>query len=249
MPDSEPVPPAPPPPPDLPRPPEGGFDLGSVLAAAFRDPLVFRKFVLGCIAVLFIPFFGVGLLALLGFMARSVRKALEGAEHPLADWNDMGGLLVDGVRVIAAALVWIVAGFAAGGLFFAMFAMLGGILGSTGLAIFAAVVALGGVIAVGVLVAWGVLMHVLFQAALLRMIATDSVAEAFRFDAIFKLVGDNLRVQIYLILTLLLVGALGGLSVLPCVVGAIPGAFWAFATYGVAIGHAGRVMEVAPSKP
>ncbi len=240
-----PDPPAPeaPPPPPPPSPP--GFDLGGILAAAFRDPAALHKFVFGSVAVLLIPFLGLGLLLLFGFMARTARNALEGAERPLAAWDDLGGLLLDGLRVLGVGLVWFVAVFAAGGLLFALAAMVGGIAETTH-SVFAGIVTVLGFIVtfsfVAVLVA---LAHILLPTALIQMVAADQFAEAFRFDAIFDLIRNNLRISLYLLLTMLLIGILGDLSPLLCLVGFFPGMFWVFASYGVAMGHAGRLMGVA----
>ncbi len=221
-----------------------GFDLGGILAAAFRDPTALHKFVLGSLAVLLVPFFGLGLVLLLGFMARTTRNALAGAEHPLADWDDLGGLFLDGLRVLGVGLVWFVAAFAAGGFLFVLVAMAGGIAEATH-SVFAGMVAVLGIIVtfgfVAVLVA---LVHVLLPTALIRMMAADRFAEAFHFDTIFDLIRNNLRVSLYLLLTILLIGILGDLSALLCLVGLIPGIFWVLASYGVAMGHAGRLMEV-----
>jgi len=86
--------------------------------------------------------------------------------------------------------------------------------------------------------------HILFPVALIRMMAADRFSEALRLDAVLGLVGSKLRFSVYLLLTILLVEILGDLTILFCLVGIIPGTFWAFATYGVAMGHAGRVMGV-----
>ncbi len=201
---------------------------------------------LGSIAVVLIPFFGIGLLALVGFMARTIRNGLEGREHPLADWDDLGGILMDGLRVVGVGLVWLVAAFAAGGLVFAMAAAAGGIAGAMHSEVGGVIAALGAVVAFGFLIVLILLGHVLFPVALIRMMAADRFSEALRLDAILGLVGNKLRFSIYLLLTILLVEILGDLTILFCLVGIIPGTFWAFATYGVAMGHAGRAMGVEP---
>ena len=86
--------------------PGGRLDLGSLFGFAFRDPMAFRKWGIGCLAVLLIPVFGLGLLLLLGFAVQTARGALRGDEHPMPGWNAWASQLADGLRAVAVVLVY-----------------------------------------------------------------------------------------------------------------------------------------------
>ncbi len=236
---------------DLPRLPQA-FDLGGVLMAAFRDPNALRKFAIGAVAAVLVPFFGIGLAALLGFMARTARNAMAGDEHPLAEWNDVGGLLLDGVRVLGVALLCAVAAVAVAGVPLALFAAFGAILTSfsshmTGLMVgLGFIAAFGGLLAIGIAVAGGLAGHMAFHAGVMRMVAAGRFGEALRLDAVYAMVRANLGVSLCLILSVVIIKALSLLS-LPTFVGVLPALFWVFASYGTAVGRAGSAMGLTVS--
>ena len=230
----------PPPPPNSGAP--ARFDLGALFAFAFRDPRALSKFVIGSLAVLLIPLLGLGLLALLGFLVRTARGSLRGEEHPMPEWEELGGLLLDGLKALG-----IVLGYAAGAaaLGFALLAIglfwiaIGESMGSTAVVVAAA---LGTVVAAFFLLLVILLAKVLLPSGLLRLAATGQFGSAFRFGENITLIRAHPGHYIVLLLTLILFEILADASVLLCVVGAIPGAFWGFAASGAAIGHAGRLM-------
>ena len=86
--------------------PPARIDLGFLLGFAFRDPRAFRKWMIGCLAVLLIPVLGFGLLWLLGFAVQTARGALKGEEHPMPGWDAAASQLADGLRVVAVVLVY-----------------------------------------------------------------------------------------------------------------------------------------------
>ena len=105
--------------------PGGRLDLGSLFGFAFRDPMAFRKWGIGCLAVLLIPFFGLGLLLLLGFAVQTARGALRGDEHPMPGWNAWASQLSDGLRAVAVVLVYGAAVTAVGGALFLVSFLIG----------------------------------------------------------------------------------------------------------------------------
>ena len=62
--------------------PPARIDLGFLFGFAFRDPRAFRKWMIGCLAVLLIPFLGFGLLWLLGFAVQTARGRCAGTNTP-----------------------------------------------------------------------------------------------------------------------------------------------------------------------
>ncbi len=98
--------------------PPARIDPGFLLGFAFRDPRAFRKWMIGCLAVLLIPVLGFGLLWLLGFAVQTARGALRGEEHPMPGWGAVASQLADGLRVVLVVLVYAaVVAVVGGGLF------------------------------------------------------------------------------------------------------------------------------------
>ena len=95
--------------------PRARIDLGFLFGFAFRDPWAFRKWGIGCAAVLLIPFFGLGLLLLLGFAVQTARGAMGGDEHPMPGWNAWASQLGDGLRALVVALLYGAAVIVVGG--------------------------------------------------------------------------------------------------------------------------------------
>lgn len=105
-----------------PDPPRDRVDLGFLLGFAFVDPRAFRKWAMGCLAVLLIPFLGFGLLWLLGFAVQTARGAMRGEEHPMPGWDAMASQVADGLRALVVAVVYgAVVAVVGGGLFLVSF--------------------------------------------------------------------------------------------------------------------------------
>lgn len=103
-------------------PPRARIDLGFLLGFAFRDSRAFRKWAMGCLAVLLIPFLGFGLLWLLGFALQTARGAMRGEEHPMPNWNQVASQLADGLRALVVTLLYaVVVAVVGGGLFLVSF--------------------------------------------------------------------------------------------------------------------------------
>ncbi len=105
--------------------PRARIDLGFLFGFAFRDPMAFRKWGIGCLAVLLIPFLGLGLLLLLGFAVQTARGALRGEEHPMPGWNAWAGQLADGLRALVVVLVYGAAVTVVGGALFLVSFLIG----------------------------------------------------------------------------------------------------------------------------
>lgn len=242
--------PAPPPPPGeaaparTNRPRSDGFDLGYLFAFVFRDPRVMPKLLLGCLAFLFIPVLGLGLVALAGFGLGTTRGLLRGDEHPMPEWDDLGGILVDGLRVAVLFLAYVAVGAIVGGAFvgFAAFwAIVGESIGEPAVVILSV---FGGVVTLFFVAFLALLLNGLLPLGLLRLAATNRLGEAFRFNEHLTLVRGHLGTFLFLLLTLLLFHIVSEATILLCLIGIVPGTVWAFAASGAAIGHAGHLMGV-----
>ena len=239
---------SPPPPPDL-DPDAGrrkgtGFDLGYLFSFFFRDPRVVPKLLFGCLAFLFIPVLGIGLVALAGYALATARGALRGDEHPMPEWDDLGAILLDGLKVAVVVLAYSAAGAAAGICFLgfiALWLVIGESVGSPAVV----VLAVFGVVVTLFFVSFLVLvLQGLLPVGLLRLAATDRLGDAFRLRGHLSLIQANLGTFFFLLLSLVLFHLLSEATVLLCIIGIVPGVFWGVAASGAAMGHAGRLMGV-----
>ena len=232
-----------PPPPPAPPAPER-FDLGRLFAFAFRDPKALSKFVIGSLMVVLIPLLGLGLFALLGFGVRTARGALRGDEHPMADWDDFGGILVDGIKVFGVIAGYTLAAVVMGLVLVAIgvfWALIGQSMGSPAVV---ATSVIGSLTSIFFLVFAALIAKALIPAGIVQLAATGRFTAAFRLNRNVSLIRANFGNYIVLLLSLILFAFIADLTVLLCLVGAIPGYFWGMTVAGAAIGRTGRLMGV-----
>ena len=231
----------PPPPPPAPPAPER-FDLGRLFTFAFRDPKALSKFVIGSLMVVLIPLFGLGLLALLGFGVRTVRGALRGEEHPMPDWDDFGGVLVDGIKAFGVIAGYTLAAVLMGLVLVAIgvfWALIGQSMGSPAVV---ATSVVGSLTSIFFLVFAALIAKALIPLGIAQLAATGRFTAAFRINRNVGLIRANFGSYIVLLLSLILFSIVADLTVILCLVGAIPGYFWGITAAGAAIGHTGRLM-------
>ena len=262
-----------------PDPPRAGMDLGFLFGFAFRDPRAVRKWAIGCVAVLLIPFFGLGLLLLLGFAVQTARGALRGEEHPMPAWDGWASMLADGLRTLGVVLVYLCAVAIVGGGIFLVSVLVGligvGVAGGVFAGIFGAAaesgvipglreallpevsvpIAASGLLGAAgvfglVVTGWFVLLLAGFAKALLpagfmQLAATGRIRPALRWIRNLRRIRAHPGTYLLLLLILVLFGILTGASLSLLVVGLVPALFWTLTASGAAIGHAGRIMEVA----
>lgn len=98
-------PPAPPSGPTLPPPNPNQYDFAKPFTFVFDDPRWMNKILIGGLfqlaAILIIGWFFV-----LGYCAQLARNVVSGQQHPLPEWDDLGGLFNDGARLIGVGLVY-----------------------------------------------------------------------------------------------------------------------------------------------
>lgn len=79
-------------------------NLGNAFAFPFKDPQWVSKFLMGAL-FLILSIVLVGIFALAGYYVQVTQRAMRGEEHPLPEWDDIGGKIVLGLKY---AVVWIV---------------------------------------------------------------------------------------------------------------------------------------------
>ncbi|HJW94795.1 MAG TPA: DUF4013 domain-containing protein [Thermoanaerobaculia bacterium] len=98
-------PPPPPPPPPSPDQPKAAFDFVKPFAFVFEDARWINKVLIGGIFQLLSALL-VGIPFLLGYLAQLVRNVVANATLPLPEWDDLGEMFNEGLRLIGVAIVY-----------------------------------------------------------------------------------------------------------------------------------------------
>ncbi len=213
-----------------------GFDFPGLLRCAFGKPVTPSLWVVGSCMVALTPLFGLGGIALLGFLVHTTRRTLEAQEFRLAEWSGFGRLLADGLRALLVLLVHVVAANL-GWLLLAL--VIDTAVRATGIGVAGA---MGGFALAAAGLLMGVLGFALVPSALLALATHGRLREAFAVAANLDLIRTNARSYGLLVLALILIFVLTGATLALCGVGIVPGIFWGVAMAGAAIGHAGLRM-------
>ena len=211
--------------------PPGTLQLGDILGAPFRDPRALPKFLGGCLAVVGILFFGLGLLALAGYLFQTAQRARRGEEHPMPEWGDLGQLLGDGLRVFGVVLGYLLPVFAL----------------TVVIAIIGFIPVLGGLASVvlgPLTLLLSLLAYALLPVALAQMVASDEIRSAFGVQENLRLIQTHLGTYVIFLLIVILIDVLSTASSALCGIGLIPGIFWGHAASGVALGRVARLMGI-----
>lgn len=223
------------------------LDFGKALRFFFEDPRWVNKIVLGSLFTLLSIFF-VGSFFVAGYVVRVLRRAAGGEEHPLPEWDDLGGIFTDGARAIAVylghivplALLLTLLGLAAGG------AAASSHDAPDALRMIAILVMLAGYVVFTVV---GVALLLYLPAAILRFVIHDRVAAAFEFRENLLFIKRNLGNYGLALITFLVVGFLSQFGIILFCIGIFPASFWSSTVFGYVMGEVARRDSAPIAKP
>jgi len=219
------------------------LDFGKALRFFFEDPNWVGKIVLGGLFTL-LSIVLVGSFFVSGYVVRIIRRTVKGEEHPLPEWEDLGGMFSDGARAIAVYLGHVVP------LAFLV----------TLLALPAAGVAASShdapatlrMMVVGLMLAGCVLLSLIgvaivlyLPAAILRFVTHDRVAAAFDYRENFLFIKRNVGNYGLAIVTYLAASFLSQFGIILFCIGIFPATFWSTAVFGYVMGEVAR-RDAAP---
>jgi hypothetical protein len=79
------------------------MDIAAALSFVTQDKDWIKKILIGAVLVLT----GIGMIPVLGWTLEITRRVIRGDAEPLPEWTDFGKFIVDGLKLIVAAFVWI----------------------------------------------------------------------------------------------------------------------------------------------
>jgi hypothetical protein len=226
--------------------PTGSVDFGRSFTFVTEDPewvkkiLIGGAFALACALLVGVPF-------VLGYFSRTLRNVVEGAPRPMPEWDDLGGIFNEGLRLTGVYLIYMLG-------VFAVLAVLGGIvvlpvvlLAGRGDDPSGALGVLGGL---GIVAVYGFVMlaslalAVYLPAAFARAALRGTVGDGFAWREIFGFIRANLGNYLISLVIYLLASFLAQFGFILCCVGFFPAAFWSYMVLAVALGQTVRLSPV-----
>lgn len=215
------------------------IDFARPFVFVFEDPDWLKKILIGGLfylaSILIVGIFFVG-----GYAVRLARNIIGGVARPLPEWDDLGGTLVDGVKVFLIALIYAIP------------------------IILAWLLAYGGMAAAGTVaderfaepltVLFGCMVPVFFllvvaysvflPAVLLMYVATGSIGEALNIRKAVRFVVNNPANYILAYVVNLIANFLGQLGIILLCIGLLFTSFWALLVSTYAFADAYRLARV-----
>ena len=162
----------------------------------------------------------------------------------MPDWDDFGRMLADGLKALGVVLGYSLAVIAMGAVLVGIVILWAVIGQSMGSPVVVVTSVLGSVASVIFLVFAALIAKALIPAGIMQLAATGRFSAAFRFNENIAWIRGSFGTYVVMLLTLILFAIVSDLTILLCLVGAIPGYFWGVTAAGAAMGHTGRLMGV-----
>jgi len=217
------------------------IDFGRSFTFTTEDPewiskiLIGGVFVLACSLLVGVPF-------VLGYVSRTLKNVAAGAARPLPDWDDLGGLFNEGLKLTAVYLLHVLAVIVVLGVF-------------VGILITPMILskahdpadALGPFGAVLVVAMYGVIMvvslavAVYLPAALVRSSLAGTIAAGFEWRENVAFIKQNLANYALSLVGYLVAAFAAQFGFILCCVGFFPAAFWSYLVLAVALGQTVRL--------
>jgi len=224
----------------------GTIDFAKCFRFAVEDPDWVKKILFGGLFTLLSALI-VGIFFVSGYWVRFLRRVVAGDPRPLPDWDDLGGLFNDGLKVVGAYFTYVAGvivvavglGCAAG--------LVGAGIGSlsrssegAGSAA-AAVGGLGMAAAYGLFLLLVLVLAVFLPAVFVRVILKDRFGEAFAFREHLAFIKANLANYALSLVVYLVASFASQFGALLCCVGLFPAVFWSYLIFGYALGETVRL--------
>jgi hypothetical protein len=176
------------------------MDTGKAFSYVFEDPSWVKKVAIYAVILIF-SILIVPIFILIGYSLQTMRNVRAGLAQPLPEWNDIGGLLVDGLKMFVVGLVYMAP--------YILLSILGSIFqGNRNLAVIGALFnCLGFIYYLAALVA--------MPAVVGAYLRNNDIGGAFNFGAVIRQVQGNLGdfIMVWLLgIVAQLIGAAGAIA-------------------------------------
>ncbi len=236
----------------------GSVDFGRAFQFYFEDPDWIRKTLIGgglyLAGTLTLILLGAGLLLFAivsGYAMRVMQRTYAGDPRPLPEWDDYGGMLRDGLKLLALSLAYMAAVFGVPAVLFAILGVVAGASHSD---------AVGGLMALFILLLQlvflvvGLALAIYLPAAVARMTLYQRLGAGFEVKENVALIRRNPGNYAIALLIVLLAHFISQFGVILCCVGVFATSFWSMCVMGYVLGDMvrhdpliGQPLAVAPA--
>jgi len=207
-------------------------DIGKAFGYVFEDEAWIKKIVLGAVFG-FLSLFLIGIPFLLGYLVDTVRNVMGDEPYPLPEWSDLGDKFVKGLILTAVAILY--------NLPVILLACLLGVVGLVASGRGEEPMRTGALCVQCLSSLWGLLVAVVFPAAMIRYAGSGEFTAAFRFGEIFSLITANVGNYIVAILVGWVACVIAGfVGPILCVIGVFFTTFWGYLVAAHLWGQVGR---------
>ena len=226
--------------------PAGSVDFGRSFTFVTEDPEWIKKILIGGVFTLACALL-VGVPFVLGYFSRTLRNVVAGEPRPMPEWDDLGGLFNEGLRLTAVYLLYSLGAVAVLALPVGALVLPAVALSGAGGDVSEGVAALG---ALGIVAFYGIILlvslalAVYLPAALARSALRGTVGDGFAWREILGFIQANLGNYLISLVIYLVASFLAQFGILLCCVGIFPAAFWGYMVLAVALGQTVRLSPV-----
>jgi hypothetical protein len=220
-------------PPRVAAPPQPGssLDFGRSLSFFFQDPNWVQKILVGSLFTL-LSFVFIGGVFIAGYAVRLLRRAARGETYPVPEWDDLGGMFMEGVMAIAAYLLHILPCILAFGLLMIPIAILGGRGDEAEPAAFLVIFP---VLILVLLLFFAMLFY--FTAALTRLAIEERFGAAFEVSENVAFLKRNTGNLLMAVVAFLVANFIAQFGIILLCIGIIPATFWSQCVAAYALGE------------
>ena len=221
--------------------PPANIDFARSFTFTAEDPEWLKKiliggaFALACSLLVGVPF-------VLGYFSRTLVNAAKGLARPLPEWDDLGGIFGEGLRLTAVYLVHMLGVLAVLALMFGV--LLLPILLVHGQERSDPLGPLGALLAValyGLLLVVSLATAVYVPAALVRSALASTFAAGLEWRENLAFIKANLANYALALVSYLVAGFIAQFGVLLCCVGVFPAMFWSYLVMAMSLGQTARL--------
>jgi hypothetical protein len=222
-----------------PVPASGSLDFGRGFGFVFQDPDWIKKVLIGgAFALLGILLVGVFFVA--GYALRVLQRTARDEPQPLPEWDDLGGIFADGLKVVGLNLAYSLVLALAMGCPLGLLLVVATRLGPDGGEGAAALMMLLGLAMCGLLFILSLALGVYLPAALVRMALLGRFGAGFELAQNVAFIRRNLVNYLLALVIALAASLVSQLGFLLLCVGIFPAAFWSYCVAAWAMAEVAR---------
>ena len=219
-----------PPPPPVSVKPGSSIDFGQALRFFFQDPNWVQKLLIGSLFTI-LSMFLVGGIFVAGYASRLVRRTARGEPYPLPEWDDLGGMFVEGLTAIGAYLLYLLpAVVGAGAVLIPVFVMAARDSEPSP----AFLLVLVPLVLLATIVFFAVLLY--FPAAFTRLAVAERFGAAFELEANWAFLKRNFSNYFLALAAFFVANFIAQFGIVLFCVGILPATFWSQCVGAYALG-------------